>query len=134
MQLNLCPLFSGSSGNSVYVACGGVRLLVDAGVSATRVEANLREIGVDIREIDAILVTHEHVDHVRGLGVLCRRFDVQRPLQLPKHNREWEKFGRTFYTQEHFTESIGFDKLEVELLTPDGEKKHSGPRTPLMDA
>ena len=65
---------------------------------------------------------------------LCRRFDVQRPLQLPKHNREWEKFGRTFYTQEPFTESIGFDKLEVELLTPDGEKKHSGPRTPLMDA
>ena len=65
---------------------------------------------------------------------LCRRFDVQRPLQLPKHNREWEKFGRTFYTQEHFTESISFDKLEVELLTPDGEKKHSGPRTPLMDA
>lgn len=32
---------------------------------------------------------------------LCRRFDVQRPLQLPKHNREWEKFGRTFYTKEH---------------------------------
>lgn len=68
MQLTLCPLFSGSSGNSVYVACGGVKLLVDAGVSATRVEANLREIGVDIREIDAILVTHEHVDHVRGLA------------------------------------------------------------------
>ena len=65
---------------------------------------------------------------------LCRRFDVQRPLQLPKHNREWEKFGRTFYTKEHFTEPIDFDKLEVELLTPDGEKKHSGPRTPLMDA
>ena len=65
---------------------------------------------------------------------LCRRFDVQRPLQLPKHNREWEKFGRTFYAKEHFTEPIDFDKLEVELLTPDGEKKHSGPRTPLMDA
>ena len=65
---------------------------------------------------------------------LCRRFDVQRPLQLPKHNREWEKFSRTFYTKEHFTEPIDFDKLEVELLTPDGEKKHSGPRTPLMDA
>ena len=39
MQLNLCPLFSGSSGNSVYMACGGVKLLVDAGVSAARVEA-----------------------------------------------------------------------------------------------
>ena len=80
MQLTLCPLFSGSSGNSVYISCGGVRILVDAGVSATRVEANLREIGVDIRNIDAILVTHEHVDHIRGLGVLCRRYGL--PLYI----------------------------------------------------
>lgn len=76
MKLTLCPLFSGSSGNSIYIACGRTRLLVDAGVSAARVEANLREIGVDIREIDAILVTHEHVDHVRGLGVLCRKYGL----------------------------------------------------------
>ena len=65
---------------------------------------------------------------------LCRRFDVQRPLQLPKHNREFEKFGRTAYTREHFTESISFDRLEIELILPDGEKKGGGPRTPLMDA
>ena len=65
---------------------------------------------------------------------ICRRFDVQRPLQLPKHNREFEKFGRTFYSKEHFTEPIGFEKLEIELLAPEGMKKHSGPRTPLMDA
>ena len=65
---------------------------------------------------------------------ICRRFDVQRPLQLPKHNREFEQFGRTFYAKEHFTEAISFQKLEIELLMPDGEKKHSGPRTPLMDA
>ena len=64
MQLTLCPLFSGSSGNSIYMACGGVKLLVDAGMSAARVEANLREIGVDIRNIDAILITHEHGDHL----------------------------------------------------------------------
>ena len=55
MRLTVCPLFSGSSGNSVYVSCGGVRLLVDAGVSAARVEANLAEIGVNIAQIDAIL-------------------------------------------------------------------------------
>ena len=55
MRLTVCPLFSGSSGNSVYIACGGVRLLVDAGVSAARVEANLAEIGVNIAQIDAIL-------------------------------------------------------------------------------
>lgn len=73
MRMTLCPLFSGSSGNSVYVSFGGVRLLVDAGMSAARIEGQLREIGADMEEIDAILVTHEHVDHVRGLGVLARR-------------------------------------------------------------
>ena len=54
---------------------------------------------------------------------ICRRFDVQRPIQLPKHNREFEKFGRTFFSKEHFTESIDFDKLELELIMPDGEKR-----------
>ena len=65
---------------------------------------------------------------------LCRRFDVQRPIQLPKHNREFEKFGRTAYTKEHFTESVDFERLEIELIMPDGEKKHSGARNPLTDA
>ena len=65
---------------------------------------------------------------------ICRRFDVQRPIQLPKHNREFEKFGRTFYAREHFTESVDFEKLEIELIMPDGEKKSSGMRSPLMDA
>ena len=65
---------------------------------------------------------------------ICRRFDVQRPIQLPKHNREFEKFGRTFFSKEHFTESIDFDKLELELIMPDGEKRSSGVRNPLMDA
>lgn len=82
---------------------------------------------------------HETVEIVDGdieeaFLELCRRFDVQRPLQLPKHNREFEKFGRTFYSKEHFTEAVDFDKLEIELIMPDGEKKHSGARTPLMDA
>ena len=65
---------------------------------------------------------------------ICRRFDVQRPIQLPKHNREFEKFGRTFYAREHFTEAIPFQKLEIELLAPDGSKSYSGPRSPLTDA
>ena len=79
-------------------------------------------------------VTIEGDDIEEAFLEICRRFDVQRPLQLPKHNREFEKFGRTFYSKEHFTEPIGFEKLEIELLAPEGMKKHSGPRTPLMDA
>jgi len=109
MRLTLCPLFSGSSGNSIYIACDGVRILVDAGMSAARIQAHLHEIGVDIREIDAILVTHEHVDHIRGLGVLCRKYG------LPVYANEgtWDgillkesgiplRCVRTFYTGEDF--------------------------------
>ena len=76
MRLTVCPLVSGSAGNSIYISCGGVKLLVDCGVSAARVEAGLREIGVSVDELDGVLITHEHVDHVRGLGVLCRKHGV----------------------------------------------------------
>ena len=79
-------------------------------------------------------VTIENDDIEEAFLEICRRFDVQRPLQLPKHNREFEKFGRTAFTREHFTESIDFQRLEIELIMPDGEKKSSGMRSPLMDA
>ena len=107
--MTVCPLFSGSSGNSVYISCGGVRILVDVGVSAAKVEGALREIGSGPEMIDAVLVTHEHVDHVRGLGVLCRKYG------LPVYANEGTWSGilqkesgipkgcmRTFYTGEDF--------------------------------
>ena len=56
---------------------------------------------------------------------ICRRFDVQRPLQLPKHERDLEAFGRTFYSREHFTEPIDFQKLEIEFLEDDDKSRRS---------
>ena len=79
-------------------------------------------------------VTIKNDDIEEAFLEICRRFDVQRPLQLPKHNREFEKFGRTAFTKEHFTESVDFQRLEIELIMPDGEKRSSGMRNPLMDA
>ena len=109
MRLTLCPLASGSAGNSIYMACGGVKLLVDAGVSAARVVAGLHEIGVSPDEIDGVLITHEHVDHVRGLGVLCRKHGI--PVYA--NEMTWQgifmketnipaRCVRTFYTGEDF--------------------------------
>ncbi|MBP3656438.1 MAG: hypothetical protein J6K32_07055 [Clostridia bacterium] len=100
--------------------------------------ANPRLWGRVVRRLKIIkneTVEIENGDIEEAFLELCRRFDVQRPLQLPKHNREFEQFSRTFYSREHFTESIDFDKLEIELIMPDGQnKKSGGPRTPLMDA
>jgi phosphoribosyl 1,2-cyclic phosphodiesterase len=69
-------LFSGSSGNAVFVECGGARLLVDAGVPARRVAAELDSLAVDPVSLCGVLVTHEHSDHISGVGALSRRFNV----------------------------------------------------------
>ena len=76
MPLSFCPLFSGSSGNAVYVSSGEVRLLVDAGVSGQRTKQALQSIGVMPEQLTAILVTHEHADHTMGVGVLSRRYNL----------------------------------------------------------
>lgn len=76
MELRFSPLFSGSSGNSIYAGCDGGHLLIDAGVSCARVVAELRRIGIEPGQLSGLLVTHEHIDHIRGVGVLSRRFDL----------------------------------------------------------
>lgn len=69
-----CPLFSGSSGNCTYVATGEGGVLIDAGVSARRIERALSDREIDPQSIRAVFVTHEHSDHVAGLRVLCKRY------------------------------------------------------------
>ena len=76
MELRFAPLFSGSSGNAIYVGCDGAHILVDAGVSGTRVAKALESVGVSPKELSGILVTHEHSDHISGVGVLSRKYDV----------------------------------------------------------
>lgn len=76
LELRFSPLFSGSSGNCIYAGCEGGHLLVDAGVSCARVCGELRKIGVSPAQLCGILVTHEHVDHIRGVGVLSRKYDL----------------------------------------------------------
>ena len=76
MELRFSPLFSGSSGNATYVGCDDAHILVDAGLSGTRVIQEMEKVGVDPRQLSAILVTHEHSDHIKGIGILSRKFDV----------------------------------------------------------
>ncbi len=72
----LYSIASGSSGNCTYVGSGRTNLLVDAGISAKRIENGLNEIDVKPDTIQGILITHEHSDHVTGLSVLARRYNI----------------------------------------------------------
>lgn len=75
-MLNFCSLYSGSSGNSLFIETENTRILVDAGVSSKKIEEALHHIDVEPSSIDAILVTHEHIDHIQGLGTFSRKFNT----------------------------------------------------------
>lgn len=69
-------LSSGSSGNSVFIDHQGTKILVDCGLSGKKIENLMKEIGQRAENLDAIFLTHEHIDHVRGASVLSRRYDI----------------------------------------------------------
>ena len=74
--MGMCSIASGSSGNCIYVGSDNHHILIDAGISGKRVEAGLRELELSGKDIDGILLTHEHSDHIKGLGVLARKYGV----------------------------------------------------------
>jgi phosphoribosyl 1,2-cyclic phosphodiesterase len=78
--MKFCSLYSGSSGNSLYVEGSHGKILVDAGLSGIKISTALKQIGSDINTIKGIFVSHDHSDHVKGIGVLSRKYDI--PLYM----------------------------------------------------
>jgi phosphoribosyl 1,2-cyclic phosphodiesterase len=74
------PLQSGSSGNCIYVETNGVRLLFDAGICGSDAERRLASIGRNIRDVQALIISHDHSDHIRSAGVYQRKFGI--PLYI----------------------------------------------------
>ncbi len=75
-MMRLCPLSSGSSGNSIFLSAGDTCVLIDAGLTAQTILQGLTTLNVSVGDIQGILITHEHTDHVRGAAVLARRWHV----------------------------------------------------------
>ncbi|MCR8969559.1 MBL fold metallo-hydrolase [Facklamia sp. 7083-14-GEN3] len=75
-DLSFSILASGSTGNCTYIESGQKRFLVDAGLSGKKIESLFKQIDRDISLVDAIFVTHEHKDHIHGVGVLSRRYNL----------------------------------------------------------
>ena len=75
-MLELCSIASGSSGNCICVGSDQTHILVDAGISGKRIENGLNTIDLKTAEMQGILITHEHIDHIAGLGVLARRYGI----------------------------------------------------------
>ncbi len=74
--MRLCSIASGSSGNCVYAGSDTTHILIDAGISGKRIEEGLASFGLKASEIDGIFITHEHADHINGLGVMARKYGL----------------------------------------------------------
>jgi len=102
-MFNFCSLYSGSSGNSLFVESENAKILIDAGESAKKITEALSHINVDIKDINAILVTHEHSDHVKGLSTLASNYHI--PVfanketwnAMPKHSEKIPKEQQFLY-------------------------------------
>ena len=85
-KISTCSLSSGSSGNCILIKSGGASILIDAGISARNTVESLASFNVDITSIDAIFITHEHIDHVKGLKVISSKYKI--PVYMI-----WESFN-----------------------------------------
>jgi phosphoribosyl 1,2-cyclic phosphodiesterase len=106
-MIKFCNLFSGSSGNCTYISSPTTNILIDAGVSCQRISKALAEIGTSFSEIDAILITHEHIDHTKGLTTISNKYNIPiyaskktwkmlETLNVPKCNMEFFNVGESF--------------------------------------
>ncbi len=89
-MIKFCSLFSGSSGNCIFIGTDNAKILIDAGVSGAKIATALQEIGENPQDLSAIFVTHEHSDHIASVGVLSRRYNV--PIFATE--KTWDAMGK----------------------------------------
>ena len=117
--MRIISLQSGSNGNCVYVEAGGVRLLFDAGISGVQVEKRLALHGRDVTSVEAVLISHDHVDHSRSMGIYHRKFGL--PIYVtPKTYRVASRYRLGEINDiNHFSagETLRFGKVAVETIS-----------------
>ena len=74
--MRICSIASGSSGNCIYVGSDNTHVIIDAGISGKRIEQGLNELGLSTGDLNGVLITHEHSDHIASVGVLARRYGL----------------------------------------------------------
>jgi len=117
-SIRFCTLASGSSGNACYIETARVRILVDAGLSGREIVRRMSLIGIEAETLNAIFLTHEHQDHIKGAGPLSRRFGLPVYLSEGTLNRGERTLGKLQNAVLiNPGESIRVNDLTVETFT-----------------
>lgn len=117
--MRLCSIASGSSGNCIYVGSNKTHLLVDTGISKKRIDEGLTQLEVKPENLSGILITHEHSDHIQGLGVFSRKYGI--PIYATKGTikgiTEYKSLGKMpegLYHEVEVDHAFGIGDLEVK--------------------
>lgn len=120
MTMRFSVLASGSTGNAFYIESSQTKLLVDAGLSGKQLDRLFSEVHADPKELSGILVTHEHSDHIKGLGILARKYN----LPIYANKKTWQamekNIGELTTDQKFHFEANGvktFGDLDVESFS-----------------
>jgi phosphoribosyl 1,2-cyclic phosphodiesterase len=109
----LCALASGSRGNSIYISDGRTSVLIDAGLSGVEIERRLRARNLSPGDLDAIVVSHEHADHIQGVGILSRRFRL--PVYISRKTAAAAGPLGKLHERVHFDCGAGFHINDLEI-------------------
>lgn len=125
--MKISILGSGSSGNSIYIENNESKILIDAGFSCKKIEAKLSSIGKNIEDIDALLVTHEHTDHILGAGVISRKYNIPIFITEESFKAGEKKLGKI--ENENLKFINGIFQIKQDLLVNPFDVMHDAQRT-----
>ena len=114
MSFEIYPLRSSSKGNAILVSKGDTKILVDCGVSGKAIETAFSEAEKDISGIAALVITHEHTDHIKGIGIFSRKYDV--PVYA--NRRTWRAIGDSIgkISEENIRNNIKTIKITGKMI------------------
>lgn len=114
-MIKFCNLYSGSSGNCTFVSSESTNILIDAGVSCQKITKALAELDKKMEDIDGILVTHEHIDHVKGISTIIKKYNT--PIYATI--KTWQAMNNldiTVACREFFTANKNFKIGDLEIF------------------
>lgn len=113
-MFKFCNLYSGSSGNCSFIETDNTKILVDCGVSSKKLEETLNSISISPKDIDGILISHEHIDHVKGLNILCKKYNI--PIYA--NNKTYNSINQNLVGRTHiaFKSNEYFDIGDIKVF------------------
>lgn len=126
--MRMKAIASGSSGNSIFVGTDNTHILVDTGISKKRIEEGLSELELSGNDIDGILITHEHSDHIQGLGVFLRKYPVKvyatgGTLEAIRNTKSLGKMDYDLFNEISYDETFSISDIDITCIKTSHDAK-----------